>query len=73
MMANRQKDHQQHGNGQGDGENRNWFQRKKDDLIGTKEERAKEKAEKKKRKEEEDRAYVVGVGISNMIDTPLTP
>ncbi|KAI9639185.1 uncharacterized protein MKK02DRAFT_39475 [Dioszegia hungarica] len=34
-------------------EGRNWFQRKKDSVIGTKEEREKEKADKKKRREEE--------------------
>lgn len=46
------------------GEKRNWFQKKKDNLIGTKEERVKEKAERKKREAEEERAYVVSGCVS---------
>jgi hypothetical protein len=38
-----------------EGEHRNWIQRKKDQLIGTKEERAKAKAEKKRLKEQRRR------------------
>lgn len=41
-----------------DGE-RNWFQRKKDKLIGTKEEREKAKAEKKRLKEEQKKRVQV--------------
>lgn len=46
--------------------NRNWFQRQKDDLIGTKEERAKAKEDKRKKREEEEKAYVVsGIGFGS--------
>ncbi|KAL0247365.1 hypothetical protein I308_104401 [Cryptococcus tetragattii IND107] len=38
---------------EGNDDERNWFQRKKDKLIGTKEEREKAKAEKKRLKEEQ--------------------
>lgn len=41
------------------GKSRNWFQKKKDQLIGTKEEREKAKEEKRKRKEEERQRIMV--------------
>ncbi|WVW85398.1 hypothetical protein I302_107436 [Kwoniella bestiolae CBS 10118] len=40
------------------GEERNWFQKKKDKLIGTKEERAKAKEEKRNAKEEQRRKMI---------------
>ncbi|WWD02174.1 hypothetical protein V865_000212 [Kwoniella europaea PYCC6329] len=40
------------------GDERNWFQKKKDKLIGTKEERAKAKEDKRKAKEEQRRKMI---------------
>jgi hypothetical protein len=45
-----------------EGAKRNWFQKKKDNLIGTKEERARDKEANRKRREEENRRVQVGSG-----------
>ena len=66
-MKKKQEQKQSAQKGASGGENRNWFQKKKDALIGTKEERRAAKAEKQRVRAEQEKKLRVSFICSSFL------